>query len=85
MTEQCRPDLIEATPSIESFETPLLGGRKGRVYVGIFAIFVRIDGRAELPTVKFNRHPSLLDMHLYLRYLVYDRQFFSLHLISSHA
>jgi hypothetical protein len=28
------------------------------------------DGRAELPTVKFNRHPSLLDMHLYLRYLV---------------
>jgi hypothetical protein len=40
-----------------------------------------IDGRAELPTVKFNRHPSLLHMHLYLRYLVYDRQIFSLHLI----
>jgi hypothetical protein len=38
MTEQCRPDLIEATPSIESFEMPLLGERKGEVYVGIFAI-----------------------------------------------
>jgi hypothetical protein len=26
------------TPAIESSETPLLGERKGRVYVGIFAI-----------------------------------------------
>jgi hypothetical protein len=38
MTEQCRPDLIKAMPSIESFEMPLHGERKGRVYVGIFAI-----------------------------------------------
>jgi hypothetical protein len=53
MTKQYRPDLTEATPSIESFEMPLLGGRKGRVYVGVFAIFVSIDGRAELATVKF--------------------------------
>jgi hypothetical protein len=38
MIEQCRPDLIEAMPSIESSEMPLLGERKGRVYVGIFSI-----------------------------------------------
>ena len=38
MTGERRTDLIEGTPSIESSETPLLGERKGRVYVGIFAI-----------------------------------------------
>jgi hypothetical protein len=70
ITGEQRTDLIEETSPFESFETPPLDERKGRVYVGIFSIFVRIDGRAELPTVKFNRHPSLLDMHLYLRYLV---------------
>jgi hypothetical protein len=36
--EQCRTDLIEETSPIESSETPLLGERKGGVYVGIFSI-----------------------------------------------
>jgi hypothetical protein len=59
---------------------PLLG-KSAQVYVLSFGILKGIDGRAELPTIKFNIHLSLLDMHLYLRYRFYDRQFFSLHLI----
>jgi hypothetical protein len=38
MTGGQRTDLIEETSPIENSETPLLGERKGRVYVGIFAI-----------------------------------------------
>ena len=38
MTGEQRTDLIEETSPIESFETPLLGERKRRVYVGIFSI-----------------------------------------------
>jgi hypothetical protein len=38
ITGEQRTDLIEETSPIESFETPLLGERKGRVYVGIFSI-----------------------------------------------
>jgi hypothetical protein len=38
MTGEQRTDLIEGTTPIESSEMPLLGERKGRVYVGIFAI-----------------------------------------------
>jgi hypothetical protein len=52
LTKEFRPDLTEETPHLESPETPLLG-KRGRVYVGIFAIFVSIDGRAKLPIVKF--------------------------------
>ena len=39
MTGEQRTDLIEETSPIEISETPLQGKRKGRVYVGIFAIF----------------------------------------------
>jgi hypothetical protein len=38
MTGDQRIDLIEEMTPIESSETPLLGKRKGRVYVGIFSI-----------------------------------------------
>jgi len=48
---------------------PLLG-KSAQVYVLSFCILEGIDGRAELPTVKFNRNFSLFDMHLYMRYLV---------------
>jgi hypothetical protein len=39
LTKEFRPDLTEETPHLESPEMPLLG-KRGRVYVGIFAIFV---------------------------------------------
>jgi hypothetical protein len=38
MTREQMTDLIEETSPIESSETPLLGERKRRVYVGIFSI-----------------------------------------------
>jgi hypothetical protein len=44
--------LTKETPHLKSPETPLRGGGEG-VYVGIFAIFEGIDGRAKLPIVKF--------------------------------
>jgi hypothetical protein len=44
--------LTEETPHLEIPETPLLG-KRGRVDVGIFSIFVSIDGREKLPIVKF--------------------------------
>ena len=47
-----RLSLTEGTPHLGGPNTPLLG-EFGGVYVGIFAIFVSIDGRAKLPTVKF--------------------------------
>ena len=50
---ECRSDLIEEMPYIEGPRMPLLGEKGGKVYVGIFSIFVGIDGRAELPIVKF--------------------------------
>ena len=46
------PSLTEGMPCLGGPSTPLLG-EFGGVYVGIFSIFVSIDGRAELPTVKF--------------------------------
>jgi hypothetical protein len=45
-------------------------GKSAQVYVLIFGILKVSMVEQELPTVKFNRHSSLLDMHLYMRYLV---------------
>ena len=44
MAGEQKTDLIEETSPFESFETPPLDERKGGVYVGIFSIFVSIDG-----------------------------------------
>jgi hypothetical protein len=43
LTKEFRPNLTEEMPHLESPETPLLG-ESGGVYVGIFSIFVDIDG-----------------------------------------
>jgi hypothetical protein len=40
LTKEFRLDLTKEMPHLESHETPLLG-KRGRVYVGIFAIFVK--------------------------------------------
>jgi hypothetical protein len=43
LTKDFRPSLTEGTPRLGGPSTPLLG-EFGGVYVGIFAIFVSIDG-----------------------------------------